>query len=134
MNTLRENAVVYYTNMPSDAPAARDGTPRSPPFKHHTDVQREVQRSISFGEPYAIHESEQIYGITNPDGTVVGAAKAYFESLTDVLDKRLVYFSRQYLVAEQRYDPKIEFQTLAHEGSNWDELPETCDTTFFKSF
>ena len=112
MNSLSENAVVYYTQEDSSAPVASDGQPLSPPFKKHTEVQKkvpaqtcsslppphseccQVQRSMNFGEPYAVHECEQIYGIQNPDHTVQGAARAYFDSLTDAVDKRLVYFIR----------------------------------------
>merc|ERR1711957_1114494 len=130
MNSLSENAVVYYTQEDSSAPVASDGQPLSPPFKKHT----EVQRSMNFGEPYAVHECEQIYGIQNPDHTVQGAAHAYFESLTDALDKRLVYFIRKYDHATQQYAAEHEFQTLASSGENWEELPDKCDVNYFPVF
>merc|ERR1711865_441264 len=111
MNNLNENAVVYYTV---------------------SDLEK-VQRSMNFGEPYAVTESEEIYGIQNPDKTVKGAAMAYFDSLTGAVDKRVVYFNRQYDNARQKYEDTIDFVTMAQSGSKWEELPDRCDTTFFRS-
>ncbi len=41
-----------------------------------------------------MHEAEEIYGVKNPSGTIIGAAQAYYDTLGDVLDKRLVHFTR----------------------------------------